>query len=225
MTFVLMASKFQDIQLKTKRVQDWAAKVDLKINEKKTKTMKINPKVHEKIQIDNKPVEDIDDFTYLGSKISVNGGTTEDIKLRTQKARAAFIALKYIWKSTAYSTHSKLKIYKRSAKSVLLYGVECWKTTREDLNISEAFQNRCLRRILKIYWPNKISNKELLERTKIESIGDNIKKRRWSYIGHILRRDENTKVVMTWAPEGKRKKGRPKETWRRTVERERQEMG
>ena len=26
---------------------------------------------------------------------------------------------------------------------------------------------------------------------------------------------------MTWAPEGKRKKGRPKETWRRTVERER----
>ena len=58
----------------------------MKINEKKTKTMMINPKVHEKIQIDSKPTENIDDFTYPGSKISVNGGTTEDIKLRTQKA-------------------------------------------------------------------------------------------------------------------------------------------
>ena len=187
--------------------------------------MKINPKIHGKIQIDNKPIEDVNDFIYLGSKISVNGGITEDIKLRTQKARAAFITLKEIWKSTTFSTHSKLKIYKSSVKSVLLYGAECWKTTREDLNICETFQNRCLTRILKIYWPNKISNKELLEITKVESIKDNIKKRRWSYIGHILKREENTKVAMTWAPERKRKKGRPKETWWRTVERERQEMG
>ena len=28
-------------------------------------------------------------------------------------------------------------------------------------------------------------------------------------------------VAMTWAPEGKRKRGRPKTTWRRTVEKER----
>ena len=138
--------------------------------------MKIYPKVHEKIQIDNKPVEDVDDFTYLGHKISVNGGTTEDIKLRTQKATAAFIALNDVWKSTTFSTHSKLKVYKSSITSVLLYGAECWKTTREDLNICQAFQNRCLKRILKIYWPNKISNKELLERTKMESIEDNINK-------------------------------------------------
>ena len=62
---VLIASKFQDIQLKTKRVKDWPAKVGLKINEKKTKTMKIKAKVHEKIQIDNKLIEDVDDFTYL----------------------------------------------------------------------------------------------------------------------------------------------------------------
>ena len=54
---------------------------------------------------------------------------------------------------------------------------------------------------------------------------DNIKKRGWSYIGHILCRQENTKATMTWASESKRKKGRPKETWLRTAERGRQEMG
>ena len=31
-------------------------------------------------------------------------------------------------------------------------------------------------------------------------------------------------VALTWAPSGKRKRGRPKETWRRAVERERAEM-
>ncbi|CAB4001589.1 endonuclease-reverse transcriptase, partial [Paramuricea clavata] len=32
-------------------------------------------------------------------------------------------------------------------------------------------------------------------------------------------------VAMTWAREGKRKRGRPKTTWRRTVEKERVEAG
>jgi hypothetical protein len=41
------------------------------------------------------------------------------------------------------------------------------------------------------------------------------------YIRHILRKDNsnNTKITLTWAQEGKRKQGRPKETWRRTTER------
>ena len=46
-------------------------------------------------------------------------------------------------------------------------------------------------------------------------------------IGHILRqdRDNHNNTAMTWAPEGKRKRGRPKTTWRRTVEKERREAG
>ena len=33
------------------------------------------------------------------------------------------------------------------------------------------------------------------------------------------------RFALTWTPSGKRKRGRPKETWRRTVERERAELG
>ena len=33
------------------------------------------------------------------------------------------------------------------------------------------------------------------------------------------------RIALTWTPEGRRKRGRPKETWRRTVERERGELG
>ena len=46
-------------------------------------------------------------------------------------------------------------------------------------------------------------------------------------IGHIHRKDRNDdcNVAMSWAPEGKRRRGRSKTTWRRTVEKERQEAG
>ena len=54
-----------------------------------------------------------------------------------------------------------------------------------------------------------------------------IKRRRWKLIGHVLRKseNENTRIALTWTPVGKRKRGSPKETWRRTVERERGKLG
>jgi hypothetical protein len=46
-------------------------------------------------------------------------------------------------------------------------------------------------------------------------------------IGHVLRMENNRNVrtALDWAPEGKGKRGRPKETWRRTVEKERKQLG
>ena len=54
-----------------------------------------------------------------------------------------------------------------------------------------------------------------------------IKNKRWRWIGHVLRK-ENDSIVRTalhWTPDGKRKRGRPKMTWRRTVEGEMKDMG
>ena len=36
---------------------------------------------------------------------------------------------------------------------------------------------------------------------------------------------KHPKKALTWAPEGRRSRGRPKETWRRTAERERAALG
>ena len=43
-----------------------------------------------------------------------------------------------------------------------------------------------------------------------------ITKRRWKWIGHVLRKepDDTTKIALYWTPEGKRKRGRPKVIWR-----------
>ena len=61
----------------------------------------------------------------------------------------------------------------------------------------------------------------------MEEITQQMKRRRWQLTGHVLRRNtnEHQKVALTWTPEGRRRRGRPTETWRRTVERGRGEFG
>ena len=81
-------------------------------------------------------------------------------------------------------------------------------------------QHSCLKRILRIQWPNTIRNKDLWEQTGSSLIGLEIKKRRWNWIGHTLRKPPNnvTRQALRWNPQGKRKKGRPRNTWRRDLE-------
>ena len=61
----------------------------------------------------------------------------------------------------------------------------------------------------------------------METISEQIAGIRWAWLGHVLEMDHhsNPRVAITWVPEGKRKRGRPRETWRRTVERELRERG
>ena len=118
-------------------------------------------------------------------------------------------------------------IVKSNVIVVLLYGCESWRMTKGDEAKLDTFQHKCLRRLLKIYWPMHVSNEEVCRRANIETISKLVRKRRWTWIGHVLRMDNSClpQVALTWALEGKCKRGRPKETWRRTVEKERMAMG
>jgi hypothetical protein len=44
---------------------------------------------------------------------------------------------------------------------VLLYSSETWKMTKGDEKLLDTFQHKCLRKILRIYWPMKTSNEEV----------------------------------------------------------------
>ena len=79
----------------------------------------------------------------------------------------------------------------------------------------------------KIYWPMKISNEVIRNRANISTISEQIFQWRCKFIGHVLRINpiKHPKTALTWAPEGRRSRGRPKETWRRTAEKERTALG
>jgi hypothetical protein len=49
-----------------------------------------------------------------------------------------------------------------------------------------------------------------------------IKRRKWNWTGHTLRKGGGAieKTTLDWNPLGYRRRGRPKRTWRRTIEEE-----
>ena len=218
----LLSHTHQHIQEKTTRLQTYGQQVGLKISTKKTETMTLNVNRPAPVQVNEENLRQSESFTYLGSIIKPEGGTKEDIHSRLGKARGVFREMGNIWRSAQYSTKTKLKLYQSCVVSTLLYGSECWRMTEADLSKLRSFHTTCLRRILQIFWPERISNEDLLTRCGKEDMETTIIKRRWKWIGHILRKDPSsiTRTALHWTLDGKRKRGRPRVTWRRTVDSE-----
>ena len=67
---------------------------------------------------------------------------------------------------------------------------------------------------------DKVMNEELQRITHQKSKDNQIKRRNWNWIGHILfiERGAIQKTTLDWNPQGYRRIGRPKRTCRRAIE-------
>jgi len=75
----LLSHNFQQMQEKTDRLHQIVQTTGLTIKVKNTKSMRINTAITRPFTIQNEPIEDVSNFTYLGSITSTSGGTEEDI--------------------------------------------------------------------------------------------------------------------------------------------------
>ncbi|VDO87718.1 unnamed protein product [Schistosoma margrebowiei] len=216
----LLSHAHEQMQIKTASVSAVSASVGLNIHKGKPKVLKFNTRNKNPITLDGETLEDVESFTYLGSIIDELGGSDADVKARIGKARTAFLQLKNIWNSTQLSTNVKVRIFKTNVKTVLLYGAETWRTTTTTIKKVQVFIISCLHKKPSVHWSDTISNSLLWERTNQLPAEEEIRKRRWKWIGHTLRKSSNciTRQALTWNPEGRRKRGRPKNTLRRIIE-------
>ena len=172
------------------------------------------------LQCSDKSVEQVQEFKYLGSWIENTRYVTFEIKRRIGQASGAFNRLTPIWRSNKYSLRLKLRLFNSNVLSILKYTSECWKLHQQLEKRILGFENICLRRILKISWQQKITNREIRLKTNQLIVTEVLKKRRWTYLGHVLRMPEDRlpSRVYQWQPEGRR--GRPKHTLRRQYARD-----
>ena len=218
----LLTQSEMDMKMKFDRLVKYSSQVAMKINVSKTKLMKIGTSMACSLYVGSEQIGEVDCFQYLGSCITTDGGAEEDVKLRIQKARQMFGMLGKVWKSSQISKNLKMRIFKTNCLSVLLYGCETWKVTNHILSKLQVFINKCLRRIHKIYWPKVISNSDLWKLAELEQVNTIVTRRKWKWIGHTLRRPDGdiARYSLDWNPQGSRRPGRPKTTWRRTVMKE-----
>ena len=196
-------------------------KVGLVINRRKTEIMQIQNGDPVDCYVEGEALPISNSFRYLGTIITDNGSLESEFKERIKKAEQAMGMLRTVWQSNQLSIHTKIKLYISLVRSVLLYGHQSWYSTSTTDAKFLAFENKALRRILGIRWHQHITNAAVREVTNVPSVIDYVRLSRWRWMGHILRREgELVQDVPDWKPEGRRGRGRPRETLLRTMQKE-----
>ena len=215
----LLSATHGNIQMKLEDLTNKAEKTGPIINVKKTKALRINTSKTDSFTLRGESIEDVDSFTYLGSVVAEDGVAVQDVSQRIRKANGAFVQLYPVWKNNRISTRTKLCIFCSNVKSVLLYGSETRKEMKTTASKLQIFVNRCLWWILNIHWLEMISNKELWRRTGEIEMSMQIRRQKWNWIGHTLRKGHEAieREALDWNPQVKRRRGRSRHTWRRTV--------
>ena len=151
-------------------------KFGLKVNIKKTEVLYqpySSRTREENIMVDGNKLKSVLEYTYLGNTISSNGYMDGGIERRMAKASASFGRLRQrLWNNQHVSLRVKGNIYRVVVLSTLLYGAEAWTVYGRLVKMLHAFMMRHLLSIMRITWMDKVTNKEILERTGLPSMED-----------------------------------------------------
>ena len=83
-------------------------------------------------QIDGETVETVSDFILLGSKITVNGECSHEIKRQLLLGRKLVTNLDSILKSRDITLPTKVHLVKAMVFPVVMYGCESWTTKKAE---------------------------------------------------------------------------------------------
>ena len=148
------------------------------------------------------PIEETDDFKYLGSIVDKDAGLTKEITARITKAARAFQRLQpCLWRRPEIRLKTKLRVFQASVLSVLLYGAETWALHAAEITRLRTFYLQCLRRILRVTaYINHITNEEVLRCTEMPKVEKLLQRTRLWWLGHLVRmRDDRTPRQMLFA--------------------------
>ena len=165
----LVAHSAEEMQKIVDAFSDVSKKFGLKINIKKTEVL-YQPNStrtrEEDSMVDGNKNNCVLEFTYLGSTISSNGCIDDETQRGVAKASASFGRLRQrLWNNHHASMRAKGKIYRAIVLFTLLYGAEAWTVYIRQVKKLHAFMMRHLRSIMGITWMDKVTHKEILERT------------------------------------------------------------
>ena len=105
-------------------MKEESEKVGLKLNIQKTKIMASVPITS--WQTDGEITEIVSDFTFLGSKITVDGDCSHEIKKHLLLGRKVMTNLDSIFKSRDITLSTKVHLVKAMVFPVVIYGCESW---------------------------------------------------------------------------------------------------
>ena len=120
-----------------------------------------------------------------------------------------------ILKSRAIILPTKVCVFKTMVFPVVMYGCESWTIKKAKHQRIDAFELWCWRRLLRVPWTSRRSNKSILKEIspgcELEGL---MLKLKLQYFGHLMRRaDSFEKTLMLGGIGGRRRRGRQRMRW------------
>ena len=119
-----MAESEEELKSFLMKTEEESEKAGLKLNIQKTKIMAFGP--ISSWQIDGETMETVTDFIFLGSKITVDGDCSHEIKRHLLLGRKAMTNLDSILKSRDITLLTIVHLVKSMAFPVVMYGCKSW---------------------------------------------------------------------------------------------------
>ena len=141
-------------------------------------------------------IKQTDKYTYLGQTIITSNGKCDDeILKRIEIARGALNSMLKTLTARHISMKTKKRIIKAYVWSTLLHGCETWTITTRNMTKLQSFEMWAYRKMVKISWRENKTNEEVLTLADEQLyILPTIKKRKMTYFGHMIRRNNIHKL-------------------------------
>ena len=167
------------------KVKEENEKVGLKLNIQKTKIMASGPITS--WQIDGEAVETVADFIFLGSKITVDGDYSHEIKRRLLLGRKVINNPDSMLKSRDITLSTKVCLVKAMVFPGVMYGYESWTIEKAEHRRIDAFDLWSWRRLLRIPWTARRSNQSILKEISPECALEGLMlKLKLQYSSHLM---------------------------------------
>ena len=170
---------------------------------------KVNPACS--VSVHGNILGQVQSFIYPGSLFTSDARSDKEIRRRIGIAKSLH---RYILTARNISIAVRLRVLKCYIWSTLLYGCETWTISGDMIKKLEALETWFYRRMLRISWKENVTNVEVYRRMNTStSLLIDIVHRQLTFLGHILRKGELENLVVTGFVDGKRDKGRQRETF------------
>ena len=155
------------------------------------------------------------DFIFGGSKITVDGDWSHEIKRHLLLGRKIITNLESILKSRDVTLPTKVHPVKAMIFPVVMYECESWTIKKAEHQTIDAFELWCWRRLLKVPWTARRSNQSLLKEISPGcSLEGLMLKLKLQYFDHLMQRtDSFEKTLMIGKIAGRRRRGQQWMRW------------
>ena len=157
----LTTEREEELKSLLMKVKEESENVGLKLNIQKTKIMASGPITS--WQIDGETVETVTDFILGGSKITVDGDYSHEVKRHVLFGRKAMTNIDSILKSKDITLPVMVCLVKALVFPVVIYGCESWTIKKAECQRTDAFELWCWRRLLRVPWTARRSNQSILK--------------------------------------------------------------